>query len=179
MCSATDFCSAYKQDGPLAVVIRRGRGGARDPLTKSTSQRPFPHLQLLPGRPSVSPQQSMQSTARYRQAELLEGGLHERGVLREDLLQVPPALHVSQNWNGKIKTLSRTAGTDGGGPAEQRPTGAYLCGTAARRSPCPQRAAGGTCRGCPGCRTPGCPRTAPRRPGTPRWCRAFCRERRG
>lgn len=62
-----------------------------------TSQRPFPHLQLLPGRPSVSPQQSMQSTARYRQAELLEGGLHERGVLREDLLQVPPALHISQN----------------------------------------------------------------------------------
>lgn len=36
-----------------------------------------------------------------RQAELLEGGLHERGVLREDLLQVPPALHISQNSAGQ------------------------------------------------------------------------------
>lgn len=33
----------------------------------------------------------------YRQAELLEGRFDEGGVLGQDLLQVPPALHVPEN----------------------------------------------------------------------------------
>ena len=33
----------------------------------------------------------------YRQAELLEGWLNERGVLGEDLLQVSASLHIPQN----------------------------------------------------------------------------------
>lgn len=40
---------------------------------------------------------------RYRQAELLKGRLDEGGVLRQDLLQVAPALHVPEHCGDRSR----------------------------------------------------------------------------
>lgn len=45
-------------------------------------------------------QEGARGRKQYRQAELLKGRLHKSGVLGQDLLQVPPAMHIPQNCSG-------------------------------------------------------------------------------
>lgn len=52
----------------------------------------------------------LSSKRRYRQAELLEGRLHEGGVLRQNLLQVPPSAHVPENCSSERQACIRPQG---------------------------------------------------------------------